>query len=42
MDEAERSARATAIRDHVRAHDVSAWLAALLGDFEQVSRNVPS
>ena len=42
MDEAERSARATAIRDHVRVHDVSAWLAALLADFERVSRNVPS
>jgi trehalose 6-phosphate synthase len=42
MDEDERSARAEAIRAHVRANDVSAWLAVLLADIERVSRNVPS
>ena len=40
MDAGERGRRAKAIRDHVRAHDVGAWLDALLADFEQVSRNV--
>jgi trehalose 6-phosphate synthase len=40
MDAGERARRADAIRSHVRAHDVSAWLDALVGDFEQVSRNV--
>jgi trehalose 6-phosphate synthase len=42
MDDAERAKRATGICDQVRAHDVSAWLAALLADVERVSRNVPS
>jgi trehalose 6-phosphate synthase len=42
MGEDERSARATAIRDHVRANDISAWLAAVLADVEQASRNVLS
>ena len=42
MGETERSLRASAIRDQVRANDISAWLAAVLADFEQVSRNVPS
>ncbi len=40
MDAAERGRRASAIREQVRAHDVTAWLDALLGDLEQVSRNV--
>ena len=40
MDTEERARRAAAIRDQVRTHDVVAWLDALLGDFEQVSRNV--
>jgi trehalose 6-phosphate synthase len=40
MGEDERARRANAIRDHVRANDVAAWLAALLADVEQVSRNV--
>jgi len=40
MDTEERARRAAAIRDQVRSHDVVAWLDALLGDFEQVSRNV--
>jgi trehalose 6-phosphate synthase len=40
MDDAERAARAAAIREHVRANDVSAWLNALLADFERASRNV--
>jgi trehalose 6-phosphate synthase len=42
MGETERSVRAAAIRDHVRTNDISAWLAAVLADFEQASRNVPS
>jgi trehalose 6-phosphate synthase len=40
MEPRERERRAQAIRAHVRDHDVSAWLDALLGDFERVSRNV--
>jgi trehalose 6-phosphate synthase len=40
MDPGDRATRAAAIRDHVRGNDVSAWLEALLADFEQVSRNV--
>ena len=40
MDEDERAQRRRAIRDHVRANDVAAWLEALLSDIEQVSRNV--
>jgi trehalose 6-phosphate synthase len=38
MDEAERERRATAICEHVRAHDVSVWLDGLVGDLD--SRNV--
>jgi trehalose 6-phosphate synthase len=40
MPEAERARRATAIQEHVRSNDVEAWLAGLLADVEQVSRNV--
>ena len=40
MDAGERARRLEAIRDHVRANDVAAWLDALLADFERVSRNV--
>jgi trehalose 6-phosphate synthase len=40
MGDEERAARAAAIRDHVRENDVSAWLSALLADFDRVSRNV--
>ncbi len=42
MDEPERRARAAAIRAQVRAYDVGAWIAALLADFERLSRNVRS
>ena len=35
MGEAERARRRAAIRDQVRANDISAWLAAVLADFEQ-------
>lgn len=38
----EREERAVRIREHVREHDVSAWLSGLLADVERVSRNVPS
>lgn len=40
MAEPERARRAAAIRGHVRAHDLAAWLEALLADVAQVSRNV--
>jgi trehalose 6-phosphate synthase len=42
MSEGDRAARAAAIQEHVRTHDVTAWLEAVLGDFEHVSRNVRS
>jgi trehalose 6-phosphate synthase len=37
LPEAERSARAEAIRAHVRAHDLGAWLSAQLADLDRVS-----
>jgi trehalose 6-phosphate synthase len=40
MEPGERAQRAEAIREHVRTHDVSKWLAAVLADLEGVSRNV--
>jgi trehalose 6-phosphate synthase len=40
MEPDERARRLEAIRVQVREHDVGAWLDALLGDFERVSRNV--
>jgi trehalose-6-phosphate synthase len=40
MDEDERARRSAAIRSQVREHDLAAWLAALLADVEDVSRNV--
>ena len=40
MPAEERGRRAAAIRSQVRAHDVEAWLAGLLADIDQVSRNV--
>jgi trehalose 6-phosphate synthase len=40
MEEGERRRRADAIRAHVRTHDVTAWVDALLADFDRVSRNV--
>jgi trehalose 6-phosphate synthase len=36
MPAAERRARLDAIRAHVRAHDVAAWLDALLADLDAV------
>ncbi len=40
MHEDERARRSAAIRSQVREHDLAAWLAALLADVEDVSRNV--
>jgi trehalose-6-phosphate synthase len=40
MPAAERARWAAAIQNQVRTHDVQAWLAGLLADIEQVSRNV--
>jgi trehalose 6-phosphate synthase len=40
MDEDERARRSAAISSQVREHDLAAWLAALLADVEDVSRNV--
>jgi trehalose 6-phosphate synthase len=37
LPEAERRARLTAIREHVREHDVAAWAEAQLADVERVS-----
>jgi trehalose 6-phosphate synthase len=38
---AERCARAEAIRDHLREHDLEAWLAAQLADLDSVSAAAP-
>jgi trehalose 6-phosphate synthase len=38
MDEAERRRRLDAIRSHVRANDVHAWLAGLLADLDEAER----
>jgi trehalose 6-phosphate synthase len=40
MDEDERRRRSEAIKAHVRANDVGAWIAGLLADFDRASRNV--
>jgi trehalose 6-phosphate synthase len=40
MEEGERRRRAEAIKAHVREHDVRAWIAGLLADFDRASRNV--
>ena len=37
LPEAERAERAEAIRAHVRAHDLGAWLSAQLADLDRVS-----
>jgi trehalose 6-phosphate synthase len=36
MEPAERRRRAEAIRDHVRRHDIRAWISAQLADLDAV------
>ena len=42
MDPAERARRSTAIKAHVRTHDLEAWIEALLADLDRVSAAAPS
>ena len=37
LPRAERRARLEAIRDHVRTHDLEAWIGALLADLDRAS-----
>jgi trehalose 6-phosphate synthase len=41
MDAPERRARIEGIRAHVREHDLTAWIAAQLGDLDRVASARP-
>jgi trehalose 6-phosphate synthase len=41
MDASERRARIEGIRSHVRKHDLTAWIAAQLGDLDRVASSRP-
>jgi trehalose-6-phosphate synthase len=41
MDASERRARIEGIRSHVREHDLTAWIAAQLGDLDRVASARP-
>jgi trehalose 6-phosphate synthase len=41
MAPSERRARAAAIREHVREHDLAAWVEAFLADLDRVASPAP-
>jgi trehalose-6-phosphate synthase len=42
LGEEERRRRITAIQEHVRAHDLEAWIEAQLADLDRVSARAPT